>query len=142
MIRKKHWKVGFETKTLVQVFFSFDVVQLPIFAVKGRCSIFHSNNHILCVPSPFFENVIFLESWLYLVSKNVVISFRFYPMLFLSFFWIFFLYGGYLGCSGSEDHFHGMGSFILGYTIFCINFFPFLIIFDIICKHLYANALR
>ena len=40
---------------------------------------------------------------------------------------VFLLYGGYLGCSRSEDRFHGMGSFILSYTIYCISFFAFMI---------------
>ena len=54
----------------------------------------------------------------------------------------FSVHSGYLGYFRSKDHFQGMGSFVLGYTIFCISLFLFLIIVVIICKHLYTNILR
>ena len=70
-------------ETLAEVFLSFDVVLLSIFVVEVGCSIFYSGKHILCVPSSFFEKIIFLESWFCLLFINAIVSFKFCPILFI-----------------------------------------------------------
>lgn len=67
----------------MQEFSSFDVVWLLVWVVKAGCSFVHSRGNILSIPSLFFENIIFLESWFGSFSKNAGLSSRFYSMLFL-----------------------------------------------------------